>query len=403
MNSIGQVGRYDNDFPLSWIRCETIYSLASPNRKDSIFPQFVQEYANKSSTYTSVDLLEIRNTFIEMIKNPQSRTASHEGKCKERAWYNYSFLNGRFHGDSEVLYVFCPNNNGRLVLSSESSTTITTSVFANYHIANVIRNRNENGKSEEFFYVLDSQFLNEPVTLRRYLHELNIYQSIQPASTVDSMTNTLNIGQLLLMPESKSIQFLQQHVWPYMATLFKAAMAGIRDVQPDAKFGTHLAFASSTFISAFYDTMVKADVHFDTLGISFYPTSKDGPSVAQFKNTVLAFQNSRKIPVYVEELAFANRAITNPQAPFYGWDQPSGKYKISSVDQSRFLSNLVGWAHENGLAGVKYYGSDMAVSDLWLELSLFSLSSDGTAVPLDGLKSFQEGLLHSCLNAEQFQ
>ena len=225
----------------------------------------------------------------------------------------------------------------------------------------------------------------------------------QAPSRVDPVVGTLNLAQLISMPEAQSIEYLQLHVWPYMARLFNAAMTGIREVQPDAKFGTHLAFTSPTFIFAFYDTMLKANVPFDTLGISFYPTSAGAPSVAQFKATVLEFQNSRKIPIYVEEIAFANHAIANSQAPFYGWDQPNGQYKISAADQAHFLSNFVGWAYENGLAGIKYYGADAAVSDLWLDLSLFELSSDGTALPLEGLKSFQDGIINSFENAKQFQ
>ena len=47
--------------------------------------------------------------------------------------------------------------------------------------------------------------------------------------------------------------------------------------------------------------------------------------------------------------------------------------------------------------------TDWPGSNIMAPMWLFSLSADGTALPLDGLKSFQEGLLKSCQNAEHFQ
>jgi arabinogalactan endo-1,4-beta-galactosidase len=230
----------------------------------------------------------------------------------------------------------------------------------------------------------------------------------QAPNAIDPVTSSVDLGRLMYMPETERIQFLQAHVWPHMAHLYAAAMEGIREVQPRAKFATHLAFASADFFNAFNSVMTNAGVHFDVMGISWYPTGKTlkgaGETVAQFKSTVLGFQNQSKIPIYVEELAFAFEPILNRKSPFYGWDQPNGQYKISRSEQARFLRNLVGWAFENGLAGVKYYGADAALPDLWLELSLFSLDEKNRlAIPNEGLKSFLEGLSDPQTNAEQFQ
>src|SRR5215471_16708497 len=58
---------------------------------------------------------------------------------------------------------------------------------------------------------------------------------------VDPEIGKKSVIDLVKMPEPERIVWLQAHIWPYLAKSFAAVAAGIRSVDPNARFSTHLS------------------------------------------------------------------------------------------------------------------------------------------------------------------
>lgn len=69
-----------------------------------------------------------------------------------------------------------------------------------------------------------------------------------------------------------NLDYMRSQVWATEATLLKAAIAGVREVDPNAKFILHAAMLGITpadvFVKAFYKAMVDYGVPFDIAGLS---------------------------------------------------------------------------------------------------------------------------------------
>jgi arabinogalactan endo-1,4-beta-galactosidase len=73
-----------------------------------------------------------------------------------------------------------------------------------------------------------------------------------------------------------NLDYMRTQVWPTEATLLKAGIAGVREVDPNAKIILHAAMLGNTpadaFVKAFYKAMVDNGVPFDIAGLSLpYP------------------------------------------------------------------------------------------------------------------------------------
>jgi hypothetical protein len=90
-------------------------------------------------------------------------------------------------------------------------------------------------------------------------------------------------GQLLPAPQNastyESVEFLEQNVWPTEATLLKAAIAGVKMADPNAKIALHIEGLGVTpadiFVRAFFTTMVNLGAPFDVAGLS-HPYMESG-------------------------------------------------------------------------------------------------------------------------------
>ncbi|MDY8023267.1 glycosyl hydrolase 53 family protein [Paenibacillus polymyxa] len=70
-------------------------------------------------------------------------------------------------------------------------------------------------------------------------------------------------------------EWLKENVWNYNGQMMAALANGIKKVDPDAKFSTHIttAMADTTFMTSYYKTLAENGYKVDQVGISFYPTS----------------------------------------------------------------------------------------------------------------------------------
>ena len=79
---------------------------------------------------------------------------------------------------------------------------------------------------------------------------------------VDPAIGEMSVIDLLKMPEPQRIAWLQEHLWPHEARILAAVAAGIRSVDPGARFSTHVSGVSAVLPAqsvAFYKAWLAAD------------------------------------------------------------------------------------------------------------------------------------------------
>src|SRR5215831_3255539 len=62
---------------------------------------------------------------------------------------------------------------------------------------------------------------------------------------VDSAIGKMSMGKLMWMTEAARIEWLQAHMWPHEARMLAAVAEGVRSVDPQARFSTHISGVSS--------------------------------------------------------------------------------------------------------------------------------------------------------------
>jgi arabinogalactan endo-1,4-beta-galactosidase len=105
-------------------------------------------------------------------------------------------------------------------------------------------------------------------------------------------TGILNFvpGQRLPAPQNASpydaIEFMEQNVWPTEAQLLNAAIAGIKQADPNAKIVLHIAgltlSPADLWTKAFFTTMVNLGVPFDIAGVSLPYMSGPGWTLPEY-------------------------------------------------------------------------------------------------------------------------
>ena len=218
----------------------------------------------------------------------------------------------------------------------------------------------------------------------------------EPPDGINPEIGRKSVYDLVRMPDPQRIAWCRLNVWPYVARILKAAARGIREVAPDARFSTHLAFGTGPeFAVAFYRAMAAAGVELDELGTSFFPSSKPGRLKA-LKDMVGRLTREFGKPVFIAEYAYNAGRMTGS---FSKWNHACPGYPFSEAGQAALLRDLTSWGLAHGLSGIRPYGADFVVPG-WRPLALFAVR-DGTqrAVARKSIDSIRRGLARPGLAA----
>jgi hypothetical protein len=134
----------------------------------------------------------------------------------------------------------------------------------------------------------------------------------RPPDQVDPAIGTMSVAGLMQLPEPKRIAWLEAHLWPHLAKLFAAVVQGIRSVDPEVRFSTHLSGMSATRSAqavAFFRAMRDGGYAPDELGLSYYPSSS-GESLGDFQKTVAALHEKLGRPVFIAEFGYPLASLT---------------------------------------------------------------------------------------------
>lgn len=211
---------------------------------------------------------------------------------------------------------------------------------------------------------------------------------------VDTEIGKMSAFSLMRMPESDRLVWLETHLWPHEAKLLAAVADGIRSVDPTARFSTHVSGVTAVIPAqavAFYKAMHDGGFTVDAIGVSYYPTSPNGPSnrFQAFKNTVTALYQQIGKPIFVAEFAYPSRTMAGP----FPWNDAVRGYAQTTEGQAAFLRDLVSWGAGTGMiSGIRPWAPDLAAPP-WGPMSFFSVTGRiATAKP--ALDAIAEGLRH---------
>ena len=225
----------------------------------------------------------------------------------------------------------------------------------------------------------------------------------QPPNKVDPLIGTQSTVGFVAEGERVRIAFCQKHLWPYVAQLLAAARDGIRSVDPNAKFSTHISdFAQATPATQVAFWQVAKDNGYlpDLLGTSYYPTdgkTTTGPldKFQWFKDTATALGQKFGRQMFIAEYGYPS-ATMPPPYPFN--DQVPG-YTQDEAGQYAFTRDLVRWGVQSGrLAGLRPWAPDYVTQSGWAPMAWFNPTGK-TTTPRPVLHAFTDVVgLQTCIS-----
>jgi len=205
---------------------------------------------------------------------------------------------------------------------------------------------------------------------------------------VDPAIGKMTRQELKRMTETERIEWLKNHLWVHNAKVFIAVAEGIRSVDTDARFSTHISNSNPPIAMAFYKTMNENGFLPDELGFSFYPSNHTNTSdrLQKFMKNVAAINKELNRPVFIAEFGYPTEVMTSG----FKWNTEQIGYPLSPEGQAGFIRDLVSWGvKENILSGIRPWAPDFFSG--WAPMSLFFIENN-RATPKPGLDAIVEGL-----------
>jgi len=193
---------------------------------------------------------------------------------------------------------------------------------------------------------------------------------------VDPIIGTESVLSLRMMTEAERITWLKEHVWPHEARILAAVATGIKSVDADAKFSTHIGYGlGQDFAVEFFQMMINGGFDLAEAGFSFYPSAAPAEE-GQFnklKNTIVAVHTSLNLPVFIAEFSYPSEPMTI--GPYANWNFDVPGYSLSEEGQANLLEDLTRWGVANGVSGIRPWAPEVNV-DHWIPMALFTPSGD---------------------------
>lgn len=209
------------------------------------------------------------------------------------------------------------------------------------------------------------------VAVRPYVRE-NEYRA---PNNVDPELGRRNVLELIRATEAERIEFCRAHLWPHTARLAAAVAQGIRSVDRNARFSTHISsFGQKTAAVsiAFWDTMRENGYMPDELGISFWGTQGReffGPddTFVWIKETTVALKQRFNRPTFIAEYGYPTSEMPLP----FRWNDVPPGYTQDEDGQFRFTRDLINWSLEtDAISGLRPWAPDLCTSG-WAPMAWF--------------------------------
>lgn len=171
----------------------------------------------------------------------------------------------------------------------------------------------------------------------------------------------------------KNAESLSRRLWPRSAQLICASQAGVRAADPEAKFLLHIAhWWDADFCAAFFRFMLEQGVQVDYAGLSYFPSSNIGGSLAmdEFGATVTTLAKAINRPVIVPETAYPGTRDFKGQ--FSRWKYEVLGYPMTPEGQRRWISDFLAYCdHHPDIHAVYYWSPEWFGEGMWKGFALF--------------------------------
>lgn len=230
------------------------------------------------------------------------------------------------------------------------------------------------------------------VAVRSYTTSTSYWTYAAP-DQVDPAIGQMDVSTLQAMSTQQQIAWLQAHLWPYIGQIFAAVAAGIRSIEPNARFSTHTSTIGLNFpglVQAFWAAMSSAGYTPDEFGISFYPSSSPVPDgILTLQNTAASLYTTYARPLFIAEMGFPSTLMT--QAPYQNWNYPVPPYTETPLGEYGCYHDLAAWGAGNGyLSGIRPWAPDFC-TDEWQPMSFFT----STGVAQNAINAISDGVLQA--------
>jgi arabinogalactan endo-1,4-beta-galactosidase len=179
---------------------------------------------------------------------------------------------------------------------------------------------------------------------------------------------------------SRDADSLRNDIWPDEVRLIQAAIKGVREADPEARFLLHIATSwEPSFAIAFFQTMADLGVEYDYVGLSFYPSAFGSPTAGLFCDTLDRLSTEIGKPIVIAETAYPAEPPTGGM--FEDWRRPLPGYPLTPEGQAWWTADLLAGMRARGdVLGVYYFSPSFYSSgELWAPFALFD--STGQARP----------------------
>jgi len=191
---------------------------------------------------------------------------------------------------------------------------------------------------------------------------------------------------------TEDVGYMRDNVWNTQAQLIKAATAGIRGADPDAKITLHVTgFYHEPLVKAFFETMVEQGVEFDYGGLSYCSPSRDWEirffdNPFSYTESVIEFLASLgKKVLFSEFLYYSDSAgVAVSEDPLWRtrpkWitHVPAPGYPFTVEGHAKWMRDFLAFCRENdSVIGAFYFWPDS-----------FGGSSGGSVQHWDGDESY---------------
>lgn len=210
---------------------------------------------------------------------------------------------------------------------------------------------------------------------------------------IDREIGRMSLKRYVQLSPAGRVEWLANHLWPYMGQAFAAVADGIRSVDQHARFSTHTSGMSAyslDLFARFYKSLDAAGFKVEQAGLSYYPSADTEPvdRFAAFKSMVAAATAQLDRPVFIAEYGY-------PVGPFKfannAWDHAAPGFPVSVEGQAKYMRELVAWGASTGLlSGIRPWAPDLPVPG-WGEMSLFALKNR-TATARPTIDALTQGL-----------
>lgn len=184
--------------------------------------------------------------------------------------------------------------------------------------------------------------------------------------------------------------WLAENIWCYNAKMFAALADGIKEVYPEAKFSSHISTVTwgADYVVKYFKTLRDNGYSVDQAGISYYPNATGVilDKVAQIKQIVLAVNRELGINVMLAEYGYANETGL-ASGTFSSWNNKVHGYELNDADGAKFLSELIRWGKNNGMAGIRPWACELDWAMPWFDFDPVTKTATAKTELFEALKA----------------